>query len=805
LVAAIRGLLGREPVPWRWLSEDLGATALRRHPHLQAPGPAADAAHDLLAPGRVGRPHGPKAHDCTIRTERVDDMWGTDLTSTMTGESQTSIFVTVDYASTECIGIPAARRATRFEALEPLRQGVRTAFGGFAGGIADSLKLRDDHGSQFVADDHQRELAFLGISGSPAFVREFEGDGCVERFIRTLKENLLWVRRFDTIEELRLALHRFKETYNHTWIIQRHGSRPRRRSERRSLRRSRPPHESATRCRTTMASYTSKPLYGAGTRAASKSLPGCTMSVRLFLCSLILAAAQVHETIAAQDLVTRVPMRDAVRLETFVYLPVDQPRIAVPTILLRTPYLFPGKGATYYERFARAFTDRGYAFVLQNVRGRFGSEGVFEPFANEVSDGSDTVAWITAQAWSNGRIGTVGGSYNGFTALAAAVGSDSVKAVVADDPPLDLSSGHRGGALSLLPAFWLYLLEKGEWPKTADKQAASNAPDPATIDNLLLGRDAAFWRDYLAWPAGLGAATLRGRIPEICAPVLVIKSRSEGWEDPADLWRTLRDGSCPEHRDAHRLVVTAQGHAHHIGLIGVSETDVNRRMIDWLDYWLGDDADTGNAVFEASVLFRPTENDPFRQSETWPVPGRERALYLQNPWGVADNAPLRGRPASRARSDRLEIDPVTMDPCSNYPRQTYLSYPLEKGILLAGNIRLELFVSASTPSMELSALVYDYDVARETPLSFVTFGVARIDLVGEEMPRPVTIEMHSLSHQFAAGSRIALAISGSPCGYVEAGNGPTRNDPPRPSVYRLFHGGAFPSRLIIEDVLEGAP
>jgi putative transposase len=100
---------------------------------------------------------------------------------------------------------------------------VRAAFGTFAAGIAGGLKVRHDHGSQFVADDYQRELAFLGIESSPAFVREPEGNGCVERFIRTLKENLLWVHRFDTIEDLRLALHRFKETYNRTWIVERHG------------------------------------------------------------------------------------------------------------------------------------------------------------------------------------------------------------------------------------------------------------------------------------------------------------------------------------------------------------------------------------------------------------------------------------------------------------------------------------------------------------------------------------------------------------------------------------------------------
>jgi putative transposase len=79
--------------------------------------------------------------------------------------------------------------------------------------------------SQFIADDFQAELTFLGIEPSPAFIREPEGNGCAERFIRTLKENLLWVRRFETIEELHEALHQFKDTYNHTWIVERHAYR----------------------------------------------------------------------------------------------------------------------------------------------------------------------------------------------------------------------------------------------------------------------------------------------------------------------------------------------------------------------------------------------------------------------------------------------------------------------------------------------------------------------------------------------------------------------------------------------------
>jgi len=133
------------------------------------------------------------------------------------------VFVAVDHGSAACIGIHAHARATRFEALEPIRQGVRRHFGGFAQGIASGLAVRHDHGSQYMSDAFQRELAFLGIESSPAFVRAPEGNGCAERFIRTLKENLLWVRTFKTIEDLRQALLAFQQTYNATWLIERHG------------------------------------------------------------------------------------------------------------------------------------------------------------------------------------------------------------------------------------------------------------------------------------------------------------------------------------------------------------------------------------------------------------------------------------------------------------------------------------------------------------------------------------------------------------------------------------------------------
>lgn len=179
--------------------------------------------NNLLAPQRTGHPHGPKAHDGTIVTSRPDEMWGIDATSTLTRlDGSVSVFVLVDHATAECLGLHAALNGTRFEAIETLRQGVLSSFHGYAASIASGLALRHDHGSPFISDLFQSELRFLGIASSPAYVREPEGNGCAERFIRTLKEQLLWLHRFDTLDDLQRALVGFKHRYNHQWRIERH-------------------------------------------------------------------------------------------------------------------------------------------------------------------------------------------------------------------------------------------------------------------------------------------------------------------------------------------------------------------------------------------------------------------------------------------------------------------------------------------------------------------------------------------------------------------------------------------------------
>jgi putative transposase len=183
-------------------------------------------ANQLLSPARQPEPVRTNPHEGTIVTEVPDQMWGTDATATSTEvEGTVTIFAAIDHCTAECVGIHVVKKANRFEALEPIRQGLRQYFGGFSAGAATGLRLRHDHGSVYMSDDFQNEIKFLGIEPSPAFVRQPEGNGCIERFFRTLKEQLLWVRRFRDLDELRVALYEFRNRYNENWIIQRLGYR----------------------------------------------------------------------------------------------------------------------------------------------------------------------------------------------------------------------------------------------------------------------------------------------------------------------------------------------------------------------------------------------------------------------------------------------------------------------------------------------------------------------------------------------------------------------------------------------------
>jgi transposase InsO family protein len=176
----------------------------------------------LLAPTPQVRKRSQRLHQGTITVAVPDTLWATDATEAWTREEgRCAVFVIVDHASGE-VWYDAAKRMDRFAAADLLREVCSERFGSVERAVASGLALRYDGGSCFRSDHYQTEIDHLGIARSPAFHYEPETNGCAEKAIQTLKEQLLWIERFDTLDELRTAVRQFGRTYNQHWLIERH-------------------------------------------------------------------------------------------------------------------------------------------------------------------------------------------------------------------------------------------------------------------------------------------------------------------------------------------------------------------------------------------------------------------------------------------------------------------------------------------------------------------------------------------------------------------------------------------------------
>jgi putative transposase len=182
--------------------------------------------HQLLAPRRLGPPNGDPAHTGTITTTAPNVMWGTDATRFYTErDGWCWFFGAIDHYSDDVVGWHVAKLGDRWAALEPLRQGARELLGGFRKDVARGLKIRCDWGPQYIADAWITEVKWLGMTISPSYVGEPECNGVMERFIRTLKEQCLYLHRFETMEEASERIAAFITRYNHEWLIERLGHR----------------------------------------------------------------------------------------------------------------------------------------------------------------------------------------------------------------------------------------------------------------------------------------------------------------------------------------------------------------------------------------------------------------------------------------------------------------------------------------------------------------------------------------------------------------------------------------------------
>lgn len=182
-------------------------------------------AHGLLAPTRRRWTHSSGAHRGTIVPAAPNMLWGTDATRVeTTAEGWAWVFVAIDHHTLEPWAT-VSKRGDRFAALVPVVDAVRERFGAVTLNVARGIALRHDHGPQYISHHFTGELHYLGIADSPAYVREPEGNGVAEWFIKQLKEQLLWCERFASVAEADAAVRTFCRKFRDEWIVERLGYR----------------------------------------------------------------------------------------------------------------------------------------------------------------------------------------------------------------------------------------------------------------------------------------------------------------------------------------------------------------------------------------------------------------------------------------------------------------------------------------------------------------------------------------------------------------------------------------------------
>lgn len=174
----------------------------------------------LLSPYRANRGKS-KTHDGRITTDKPNEMWGTDAAKIFTLEDGwVWFFGVLEHWNAECLGWHLTKQGNRFAAIEAMTQAVEHVYGGAAGMIAQGVKLRIDHGSQFLSEGFINQIRYWGISVSKGFVREPETNGVIERFHRTFKEQVVHGRHYHSLEDLRRAVNDFIQRYNAEWLLE---------------------------------------------------------------------------------------------------------------------------------------------------------------------------------------------------------------------------------------------------------------------------------------------------------------------------------------------------------------------------------------------------------------------------------------------------------------------------------------------------------------------------------------------------------------------------------------------------------
>lgn len=546
-----------------------------------------------------------------------------------------------------------------------------------------------------------------------------------------------------------------------------------------------------------------------------------------------------------------VPMRDGVVLRADVWLPKEDGRF--PALIYRTPY---GKRDAQkdWSTFGKA-VKRGYAVMIQDVRGRYASDGEFTPYQNEGKDGYDTIEWAAQQAWSDGNVGTFGLSYPGAVQwLAAVENPPHLKAMV---PAMTFSTPrnffYSGGLFdgSWLEWIWLNIAPDTRkrknlaGPKTDEEAEVSWKKEHARMEGFLplgglldLKEVAPYYYQWLAHPpadAWWNWAELRNKYDGVHCAVL----NFSGWYDEAygpdgattnfsGLLATRKGEKDPRTRTVigpwtHGGQDTRKSGERDFG--PTAPIDYDELILRWMDHYVRG-ADNGVEREKPVRIFVMGKNQ-WRDEEAWPLQrAKEDWLYLGANKGTKGRGSLDEQPGkSLVGTSTFISDPVhpVTDIYEKYGAHDYRalagredvlvfdSEPMAKDLEVTGPIQAVIYVSADVPDFDLWVRLLD--VAPDgTAFNLMSPGLDvlrasyREETLEPELLEPGRIyrlELNRMltSNVFLKGHRIRVQVSGAFYPHfsrnLQTGESEIVSEESRKGRITIYHDEKHASRIVL--------
>ena len=530
----------------------------------------------------------------------------------------------------------------------------------------------------------------------------------------------------------------------------------------------------------------------------------CTCIVSLTLSTAVASAAQHYDVTVERGVPAK--MRDGVVLRADIYRPDTEGKF--PVLLTRTPYDKSKEGD------GTILAAHGYVVVIQDVRGRYTSEGKWYTFEHEPNDGYDTVEWAAALPYSNGKVGMFGGSYVGATQMLAAISAPPHLAGIL--PVVTASNYHenwtyQGGAFEQwFDQSWTTGLALDTLNRRVAKDSYATRWDLMPLVHypvLELGSPGGLADYYLDWVSHPAyddywkRLSIEEHYAQIQVPALTVAAWYDLFQDGSlrNYFGIKAHGGSPAARDGQRLMVIVGGHSGPGPIIGevdfgkdavVSEGDL---ILRWYDY-LFKGIDNGMAGEKPVKLFVMGRNI-WRQEDGWPLARAVETRYYLHSGGKANTLKGDGSLAPEAPStetaDQYVYDPANPVPTHGGPlccdsvhlkpgafdqrpvenRHDVLIYTtpaFRQDTEVTGPITLDLYVSSSAVDTDFTGKVVD--VGPQGFARNLAEGILRAryrtsretaELLTPQEIYKLTLNLWSTSNVFLAGHRLRLEVSSS--------------------------------------------